>query len=214
MVMHLSETDIFSTAMGEAGNDTILLDVVGAPDTNNNTTVIFESATERSDLGLYYVPENSHVVIPLISFVFGFPIFVIGVLCLVQHRNKRHYKKQQDLYLQMQRLSTCSAFERERNYSTASTTANGRLSFSQSVLVCYDRVSNGGTSGAGPTTLEVNPLNASTNKQRHSLQPPTSNPLTNSPSAISKCDLKIPEIRVDSSVVRKYPSASALLFKD
>lgn len=35
------------------------------------------------------IHDNNHIVIPLMSFVFGFPLLVITILCLVQQRNKR-----------------------------------------------------------------------------------------------------------------------------
>ena len=38
---------------------------------------------------VFFVPDNNHIVIPLMSFVFGFPLLVITILCLVQQRNKQ-----------------------------------------------------------------------------------------------------------------------------
>lgn len=32
--------------------------------------------------------ENLHIVVPLMSFVLGFPVLVISLLCLIQQRNK------------------------------------------------------------------------------------------------------------------------------
>uniref|UniRef100_A0A914UI19 Uncharacterized protein n=1 Tax=Plectus sambesii TaxID=2011161 RepID=A0A914UI19_9BILA len=55
----------------------------------------------------FFVPDNNHIVIPLMSFVFGFPLLVITILCLVQQRNKQLQKRESER-LHNRRLSTQS----------------------------------------------------------------------------------------------------------
>ncbi len=52
------------------------------------------------------IEDNSHVVIPLMVFVFGFPILVISVLCLIQKRNKCLQKRERIIHRQSLRKSS------------------------------------------------------------------------------------------------------------
>ncbi len=38
------------------------------------------------------MPSNGHVVIPLLVVVFGLPVAIITLLCVIQRRNKRLQK--------------------------------------------------------------------------------------------------------------------------
>lgn len=56
------------------------------------------------------ISDNKHIVIPLMSFVFGFPVLVITVLCVIQQRNKWLYERQHLRLQQQRRFSTCVGF--------------------------------------------------------------------------------------------------------
>ena len=63
------------------------------------------SAVEPADPPLVQAADNSYIVIPLMSFVFAFPIAVIVLLCALQQRNKHIQRREIERARQQRRLS-------------------------------------------------------------------------------------------------------------